>query len=236
MIINKISRWLKYYSNNKKLISARKTLIESLDSNPIPPLTKNLIKNTKVYKNRLSMLKNHLPNGSVCAEIGIAKGDFSKNILTHKKPANLHLIELSSSFVKHCENRFKKEISDGQVIIHNGSSHKILNQFENQLFDWVYIDGDHSYETVKKDLLISKNKIKPNGLIMLDDYVNFSHQEMLQYGVMRAVNEFCIEHDFCVDGITISEDIIKKENIFNKVVELNEYTNIVLKKMNNLNI
>ena len=94
------------------MISARKTLLESIDSNPIPPLTKNLIKNAKVYKTRLSMLKNHIPNGSVCAEIGIAKGDFSRSILTHKKPAYLHLIELSSSFVKHCEHRFKKEISD----------------------------------------------------------------------------------------------------------------------------
>ncbi len=231
MIANKISKWLKYYVNNKKLLSARKTLIKSFDTNPIPPLPINLLKNTKVYTDRLSMLKKHIPGGSICAEIGIAKGDFSRNILTHIKPKSLHLIELSSSFVNHCENRFKKEISDGQVVIHNGFSHNMLSQFTDQFFDWVYIDGDHSYEVVKNDLLISKNKIKPNGLIMLDDYVNFSHQEMLQYGVMRAVNEFCIENNFCIDGITISENIIKKENIFNELVEMNEYTNIILKKL-----
>ena len=231
MIINRIEKWLKYYVNNKKLLSARKTLINSLDTNPIPPLPKGLLKNTKVYKDRLSMLKTHIPSGSICAEVGIAKGDFSRNILTHTKPKSLHLIELSSSFVSHCNSRFKKEISNGQVVIHKGFSYNILKQFTDQFFDWIYIDGDHSYEVVKNDLLISKNKIKPNGLIMLDDYVNFSHQEMIQYGVMRAVNEFCIENNFGIDGITISENIIKKENIFNEIVELNEYTNIILKRI-----
>jgi predicted O-methyltransferase YrrM len=53
--------------------------------------------------------------------------------------------------------------------------------------DFVYIDGDHSYEGVKIDLEISLRKLKPGGLITGDDY---GPGNWWQGGVKRAVDEF----------------------------------------------
>lgn len=51
---------------------------------------------------------------------------------------------------------------------------------ENEL-DFVYIDGNHSYEYVKLDILSWFNKVRPGGLIIGDDWQ--------APGVRKAVNE-----------------------------------------------
>lgn len=55
-------------------------------------------------------------------------------------------------------------------------------QFEDQSVDFVFIDADHIYEHVKKDVLAWMSKVKPGGIIAGHDY-NPPHE------VERAVNE-----------------------------------------------
>ena len=37
-------------------------------------------------------------------------------------------------------------------------------------FDWIYIDGNHTYEYVKQDLEGYRPKVKPGGYMAGDDY------------------------------------------------------------------
>jgi len=231
MFFTNFRKRLKNYFQNKKQLSSRITLLNFFDDSPIISLEEQHIKNTRVYVDRISLLKNIMPKNSICAEIGIAEGDFSKQIYNHQKPGELHLIELSKKYINHCETRFEDEILSKKIIIHQGYSHDVLKSFPDNYFDWVYLDGDHSYDTVKKDLLASKNKIKSDGLIMLDDYINFSYQEMLQYGVVKAVNEFCVNENYEIIGISISGKQKIKNSISGGKISANEYTNIVLKKL-----
>ena len=55
------------------------------------------------------------------------------------------------------------------------------------LFRSVYIDGNHLYDFVKKDLNLCYSKVKPGGLITGDDY---SEGGWSSGGVKRAVDEF----------------------------------------------
>lgn len=57
--------------------------------------------------------------------------------------------------------------------------------FENYQLDFVYVDGNHSYEGVKEDLEVWYPKIKIGGLIFGDDWEGPS-----TYGVANAVDEF----------------------------------------------
>ena len=50
-------------------------------------------------------------------------------------------------------------------------------------FDFIYIDANHSYESVKQDIILAKKLIKPNGIIAGHDY-----RETYQ-GVIKAVKE-----------------------------------------------
>jgi len=63
------------------------------------------------------------------------------------------------------------------------------------MFDFIYIDGDHSYEQASKDLKNSLSALKIGGLCIVDDYVweDFVNP---QNPVRKAVNEFASEHNY----------------------------------------
>lgn len=156
-------------------------------------------------------LLDKLPKNSVGAEIGVLAGNFSRQILDSVSPRALHLIDpwkhQTESIYKTAWygggakggqaemderysgvlKRFKRNIRAGQVIVHRGYSSEILEQFPDSFFDWVYIDGNHLYDYVRKDLEVSLRKVKPGGFITGDDYTEGGWWEG---GVKKAVDEF----------------------------------------------
>jgi hypothetical protein len=155
-----------------------------------------------------------LPKNTVCAEIGVHKGDFSAQILQTVAPKELHLVdpwkyEGSDIYKKAWYGgkaqggqpemddryraiglRFEPDIRSGRVKIHRGYSSDVLHEFPDNYFDWVYIDGNHLYEFVKQDLELSFKKTKPGGYITGDDY---GEGGWWQGGVKKAVDEFIQE-------------------------------------------
>ena len=63
--------------------------------------------------------------------------------------------------------------------------------FEHQYetFEFIFIDGGHTYRTVKKDLELSESILLEGGTIVLDDYTNRKAETKAGYGVARLVNE-----------------------------------------------
>jgi hypothetical protein len=161
-------------------------------------------------KGRTFLLKE-MPKNSICAEIGTHEGGFAEKILYLVNPKKLHLIDTWVYEEDECykyslyggkqgknqdelNNRYQKvlklfnrEINLGQVVINRGYSHEVYNTFEDNYFDWIYIDGNHQYEFVKKDLELYYPKIKMGGFITGDDY---GEGGWWQGGVKRAVDEF----------------------------------------------
>ncbi|SHK42638.1 class I SAM-dependent methyltransferase [Rhodothermus profundi] len=151
-----------------------------------------------------------MPQGSVCAEIGVYKGDFSEMILEITKPKKLHLIdpwkyqseatyrqalyggisrgqaEMDAIYDYVCR-RFSKALNDGTIVIHRMPSEAAVDCFPDSYFDWIYIDGNHLYEYVKKDLELYFPKIKAGGFITGDDY---GVKGWWNNGVQQAVDEF----------------------------------------------
>jgi predicted O-methyltransferase YrrM len=94
------------------------------------------------------------------------------------------------------------------VIILEGFSQNIL-PIKNLYLDYIFIDGNHSYESVRLDLENAVKMLKPNGIIGIDDYINYmvepDQSSISEYGVIRAVTEFLVNnHDFSVIGYAMN--------------------------------
>lgn len=160
-----------------------------------PELEDIHLQNCKVMRNRARML-DFLPKSSVVAEVGTQYGEFAEAIITSANPAKLHIIDIDISQLKRVLDErplVKNAIQNGVVELHEGDSSKVLDGFPDSSFDWIYIDGDHSYEGVKKDIDKGHRKLKNDGLLVFNDYTHWSPYEMIPYGVPKAINEFCLE-------------------------------------------
>ena len=82
--------------------------------------------------------------------------------------------------VKKLLKKFEKNVE-----ILKGDSKKILSNIDLTEVDYVFLDGGHSYETVKNDLNNCKIVIENNGIVLCDDY-NLSYAP----GVKKAIDEF----------------------------------------------
>jgi len=160
-------------------------------------------------KNVRDCVLSQIPSDSVCAEIGVYKGDFSTLIL-ERRPKKLHLIDpwrferdpryagswyggsigkdqaRMDVIYKSVLSRFRPEITSGIVEVHRNKSADSCRQFPDAYFDWIYVDGDHQYEFVKADLEMFLPKLKRHGLVAGDDY---ARPGWWQDGVTKAVDE-----------------------------------------------
>ena len=80
-------------------------------------------------------------------------------------------------------SRFLKKFQNN-IELKKGSSLSILPTIDLKIFDMIFVDGGHSYETVKFELEIILKNIKNNCLVVCDDY---SLQEAT--GVRKAIDE-----------------------------------------------
>lgn len=164
---------------------------------PIVELHDKHIKNTKILLNREKLLSLLPKNGVVC-ELGVDMGCFSKKIIDINNPKKLHLVDIWESKRYNntkkiaVETLFKKQIKDKKIKIHNTYSVDAVAQFDDNYFDWIYIDTNHSYATTAEELFLYSKKIKPNGIISGHDFIVGNWNGMVRYGVMEAVYEFCV--------------------------------------------
>ena len=82
--------------------------------------------------------------------------------------------------------KFQKNVN-----IIKGNSNKVLKEIDVNKFDYVFLDGGHKYETVKKDLENLTQIVNNNGTILCDDY-DLSYAP----GVKKAIEDFVSEKNF----------------------------------------
>jgi hypothetical protein len=159
----------------------------------------------------LNYLLQYIPQKSVCAEIGVLRGDFSELINTIITPRSLYLIDpwiegydknsdkkyksgLQTAYSTESDlsvvmSRFLTHIQNQQVVIKRGFSYDFVNTFPDSYFDFIYIDATHLYESVKADINMYLPKLKNNGVLAGHDYINVDN-----FGVIAAVDESVITH------------------------------------------
>jgi len=157
--------------------------------NPAPTLPAEKLVGCEVLPNRYAIL-DRLPKGGVIAEVGVDRGDFSLEILTRCQPEKLHLFDMDMTRLTNPAILDAIAERGGRVKTHAGDSSTNLRKVPDGYFDMIYIDGDHAYEGVKRDIEAAVPKLKPEGVLIFNDYAVWSATSMFHCGVARAVHEF----------------------------------------------
>ena len=169
----------------------------------------------KVARSPFYFIKNlHMTSGGaspplVGAEIGVASGTNASRILKFLNMQQLILIDPWGTAIDNKNNDnnkkylfHKNRYETTLAKFSNNSKVKIIKEFsveaakmfEDQYFDFIYIDDNHSYEAVINDLYAYYPKLKRFGVLCGDDY---GHPSGL--GVIQAVQEFSIEKQLLVN-------------------------------------
>lgn len=130
-----------------------------------------------------------LPEGSIGAELGVARGDFSKRMLQVVKPKRLYLVDAwrqqVSGTVMDCvrtddihEKRYQQVLrkvkrfrGDTDVRILRMQTIAAASRVADGELDWLYIDADHSFDGVYGDLCAWYPKVTSGGIIAGHDFL-----------------------------------------------------------------
>jgi hypothetical protein len=158
---------------------------------------------TRWAENRLRVLKPFLREGAVAAELGVLKGELSRQFVNQLRPTRLHLVDPwylqgaewawekgDRSTVHALEGilqSFQVELARAQVVLNIDFDQDFLATLPDGYLDWAYIDTTHEYAQTQLELRLLQQKVKASGVIAGDDWQpDPAHPH---HGVYKAVHE-----------------------------------------------
>ena len=180
-----------------------------------PTLPARLLHGASVLPNREAILPL-LPKGCEFAEVGVGTGGFTRQVLSVCAPRlfvgidEFRLHELDTLWGQptqtlfgggtHAQSYragFADRIASGRMRVLEGDSADCLEQLEDRSLDVIYVDADHRYEFVRRDLAVARRKVRDDGWIIVNDYIMVAELgATIPYGVVNATHEFMLEHDW----------------------------------------
>lgn len=135
---------------------------------------------------RLDLIKkfNSLYPKGKGVEVGVFKGDFSKEILS-EWGGTLYMVDVwrplgqeyddSSNHSEHI-NAYSKTMEsikglEERGIMIRASSKEASEIFTDESLDFIYIDANHAYDFIKEDLKLWFPKLKKGGIFSGHDYI-----------------------------------------------------------------
>lgn len=162
-------------------------------------------------------LKAQIDRELVGVEVGAHLGNHCGRILKNLKIKNITLVDpwtayegdadyfLSQKFQDECyKTVIDKFSNDKRVKILKLTSREACKKFFNSTLDFVYIDGNHQYDSVIEDLNLWYPKVRYRGIIAGDDY------KYKFPGVIKAVNEFANMHNLHIELLDRGQFILLK--------------------------
>jgi len=167
------------------------------------------------YNVKRENLLKLMPANSVCAELGVGRGVFSKEILKIANPNFLYCVDLWGPIATNIQGKYytdqtewDKRFEDIQteflgkpVKFIRDLTYNLPNYCAEKTLDWAYIDGDHTYDGCMKDLQAVKSLIKDNGMILGHDY-RPAWKRRSDWGVVESVNDFVAENNYFLTVVT----------------------------------
>lgn len=187
-------------------------------------LTEDCLKDAKLYGSRADSIKSWRKHTRI-AELGVAAGWFTRQVLEVVQPAlfdaydtfRLHEIPMlwgqesskileNKTHLDYYQEKFKGHVEEGTLRTFKGDSSTELSKRENEFYDLIYIDGNHSYEGVKRDTAAALKTIRTDGMLVFNDYV-FYDKTGNMFGVVPVVNDLCVNHGWRVVYLALQQEM-----------------------------
>ena len=145
-------------------------------------------------KTRFDLLDNLPKDFKVGIEIGVRFGYYSDEMLkrTNMKVYSVDPWERNSELHEPerawADTRVLLDKYGDRSIMVRDYSYNVDMDFEDESVDFVYIDGLHTYEAVKFDIMLYWPKVKPGGVLAGHDYGPDWP------GIVKTVDEFVEKH------------------------------------------
>lgn len=154
-------------------------------------------------KNRLELAKYFAKLGFKSgAEIGVWDGRYSELLCQNIPKLKLLAVDcwedrptmrLKEGELELVYNKTLSRLEPFDVTIVRQSSMKAVRDIPNESLDFVFIDADHTYESVKDDITQWTKKVRPGGIVSGHDYYVTRSGNA---GVINAVDEYVKEHGY----------------------------------------
>lgn len=126
------------------------------------------------------------------AEIGVDRGRFSEYML--KTIPGLHLLCVDPWHWRlRGQSRYEstvRRLAPYNATILRKTSLEAVLEIPDESLDFVYVDGDHTFDFVMTDIIVWSRKVKYGGLIAGHDYYRFTRA-----GVIPAVDTYTQQHE-----------------------------------------
>lgn len=121
-------------------------------------------------------------------EIGSYIGESSLIFLSFHNISKLTCVDIGYHKLFH--ERLDTFIKNKKCVFMEMSSSNANQKIIEDDFDFIYIDGDHTYDFVKNDIEIWYPKVKKGGILCGHDYFNDS-----VWSVKKVVDEFVLKYN-----------------------------------------
>lgn len=136
------------------------------------------------------------------AEIGVYRGAYSENLLKNIPNLKLYGIDLwevykgyrdyRSSDMATAMDEAKERTKNYNCELIKGWSNEIVKKFADESLDFVYIDGNHSYEQTVQDIALWSKKVRKGGIVYGHDFKDWSSTwRRYEMNVINAVTGWC---------------------------------------------
>lgn len=193
---------------------------------PLPLRENDVLAEARLFASRYHLIKAFAGclKGGRIAEVGVAFGDFTKFLLQEIQPARFDAYDIfrlddsqrmngvscadilkGRTHLEFFSERFAAQIAAGVLTAIAGDSSSCLKA-AGTLYDMIYVDGDHSYEGVRKDAEVAVTRLAENGVLIFNDYTMMDLGGY-RYGIVPVVNDLCINHGWKVAGFAFQPDM-----------------------------
>ena len=194
-----------------------------MDLDNYPELDSSHLRDARLYATREDMAVAVTRRGGRIAEVGVAQGLFSEFLIDALEPSEFVGIDL---FRMHEEpviwgnppghyfgdrtqlEHFRPLFRDRPFVrTSEGLSHEALEREPDAHFDMIYVDACHLYEDIKRDTEVAARKVRPDGVLIFNDYILMDPYSSTLYGVVQAVNELVATSDWKIIGFAFQKQM-----------------------------